>query len=130
MNLQEFMDAVDCRVCGGSTFQWACYPNARYMDISDINGNEVGSCLFSTVSQEVYEIEFYVYDDNVAYRWTDLVYAQARNEESASKGLDPAIAYDDVRFSNVESEEEILKLVRSIVHMTYVHSHPLVEEQA
>lgn len=125
MNLQEFMGAVDCRICGGSTFQWECYPNARYMDISDINGNEVGSCLFSTVSQEVYEVEFYVYDDEVAYRWTDPLYASARNKESIIKGLDPSIAYDDIKFTEVKSEEEILKLARSIVHMTYVHSHPI-----
>lgn len=127
MNLQQFMDAVDCRVCGGSTFQWECYPNGRYMDISNLNGNEVGSCIFSTISQEVYEITFYVYEDNVAYRWTDPVYETARDDESAMLGLDPDLAYDDVKFTDIVSEEEMLKIARSIVHMTYVHFKPLVE---
>lgn len=129
MNLQQFMDAVDCRVCGGSNFQWECYPNARYMDISDLNGTQVGSCLFSTASQEVYEIEFRVHEDDVAYRWTDPLYASPRDQESLIKGLDPTLAYDDVKFTEVESEEEILKLVRNITHMVYVHSRPLEEQQ-
>ena len=125
MNLQQFMEAVDSHVCGGSEFQWQCYPYGRYMDISDINNNEVGNCIFSTKSQEVYEIEFYISQDDVAYRWTDPVYAQARDDEAVSKSIDPTVAYDNIKFIEITDEEEILKLAVSIVHMTYVHIHPL-----
>lgn len=129
MNLQEFMDAVDCRVCGGSEFQWECYPNAHYMDISDINGKDVCSCLFSTTSQEVYEVTVYLYDSFAAYRWIDPVYAPAHAAESEMRGVDTTLASDDLKFIDIASEEDILKTARSIIHLTYVHSHPLTEEQ-
>ena len=129
MNLQQFLEAVDFRICNGSEYQWECYPNARYLDISDINGNDVCSCLFNTKSQEVYEVTVYLYDSFAAYRWIDPLYAPAHAAEAEIRGVDSTLAIDDLKFIDIESEADILKTARSIVHMTYVHSHSLLRNE-
>jgi len=123
MKLKKFMNAADGHVCGGSEFQWSCYPNARYMDIADIDGVEVGNCIFNTKSQEIYEIEVNVVEDDISYRWEDSDYELARTLEANKRGIDNEVAYDDVMFTDIASEDEILDLVSKIVHKTYVHSH-------
>lgn len=123
MKLKKFINSANGQICGGSEFGWSCYPDARYIDISDIDNREIGHCLASTKTQEVYEIELHVYEDNISYRWTHPNYINSRDQEALSRNIDPNIAYDDVNFTDITSEEEILKLVKNIVHKTYVHSH-------
>lgn len=129
MNLQEFMNATSARVSGGSEYQWKCFPNARFMDFADIDGKEVGSCVFNTLTQKIYEVIFSVDEDNVSYRWTDPEWRDSRLEEARSRSIDDGVAYDDVNYTEVQSEDEIMKLALSITNMTYVHSHvPIYDE--
>jgi hypothetical protein len=123
MILSDFTTATDSRVCGGSEFTWGCFPNARYMDIANIDGEEVVGCVFNYKTQEVYSVEAFVYEDNVAFRWIDQKWVNSHIAESTERGFDPDQAYDDVKFTNIIDETEILNLARKIVHKTYVHSH-------
>lgn len=129
MNLQEFMNATGAHVSGGSEYQWGCFPDARFMDISDIDGNEIGSCVFSTSNQNVFEIVLSVEPDDLSYRWTDPDWEDSRKAEAKLRGIDDGVAYDDVFYTEIKTEDEILKLASSITHMTYVHSHvPIYDE--
>jgi len=123
MKLEKFLKAAAFRICGGDEFQWDCYPNARYLMISDTDGKEVGQCLFSVVDQTVYEIDIFVDEDNVAYRWSNSAWVHFRDEESEKLQVDPDIAYDDLRYTDIKDDDEILVFVEKIVHKTYVHSH-------
>jgi hypothetical protein len=126
MKLQEFLDAASHRICGGSEFGWNCFPNSQYADISDIDGKEIGGCVFSTVDQTVYEAAVHVEEDDAAFRWADGTWTHAAAEEAAERGVDINIAYDSVRYIDIADAEEFLQLVSSIVHKTYVHSKPAV----
>jgi hypothetical protein len=126
MKLKKFLKAADSRVCGGSEYQWDCFGrNAQYMDISDLSGEEIGGCIFDRETQVVYQVELYVNSDNVAYRWLEPEWACEYGLEADRRKVDKMIAYDDVRFTEVYSEEDILDLTHRIVHNTYVHSKPI-----
>lgn len=124
MKLKKFLEATDGQITGGTDFQWKCYgPSAQYMDVSDIDNVEVGSCVFDSKTKKVYEITVDVYKDNVAYRWVDPTYEFALFEEALERHLNTENAYDDVDYTKITSSSEILELLHKIVHKTYVHSH-------
>ena len=122
MKLLDVLQAAKGRVVGGSEFQWKCWPDAQYMDLSDIDGKEIAGCVFSRKNHDVYEVECHVYEDELAYRWIDPAWRKASKDEAAERGVDSKNAYDDVPFIKVKHEDEILKLLTHIVHKTYVHS--------
>ena len=127
MKLKRLLTAADSRICGGSTYGWNCYPNARYIDIADFDGEEIGACIFNTATNEVYEVEAHVYEDRVSYRWIDPAYAGLHNAEAVERNVDPNVAYDDVSYTSVD-EDTILELVSKIVRKTYVHSQPEITD--
>lgn len=130
MKLNKFLEAADGQITGGTEYQWKCYgPDARYMDISNIDNDEIGSCVFDSKTKKVYEVTADVYDDNVAYRWIDPKYEDAYLTECAERNIIPESAYDYTNYTKITSSSEILELVHKIVHKTYVHSHCPPEER-
>lgn len=130
MKLNKFLEAADGQITGGSEYQWKCYgPDARFMDVSDIDNNEVGSCIFDSKTKKVYEVTANVYEDDVVYRWIDHKYESMYYDEADSRGVNPVQAYDDVVYTIENDEDKILELVHKIVHKTYVHSHQDTTEE-
>ena len=122
MKLLDVLQAAKGRVVGGSEFQWKCWPDAQFMDLSDIDGTEVAGCVFSRKNHDVYEVECHVYDDEISYKWVAPEWRKALKDEAKERGIDNKNAYDDVPFIKVKHEDEILKLLTHIIHKTYVHS--------
>jgi hypothetical protein len=122
MKLIDVLQAAKGRVSGGSEFQWKCWDDAQFMDLSDIDGEEIAGCVFNRKTHDVYSVEAHVYDDKISYRWVDPDWKQALKDEANARGIDNKNAYDDVPFIKVKHEDEILSLLTHIVHKTYVHS--------
>jgi len=127
MKLGTVLEAAASRVSGGSEFQWECYPDARYVDIADIDDTEICNILHSTKTQDVYEVQVFVNEDDLAYRWVNPDFADLYIAEAMDRNIDPHIAYDDVVFTEIIDDEKILELVHKIVHKTYVHEKPHVD---
>lgn len=124
MKLKKFLKAANGRICGGTEYQWDCFPNGQYTDVSDLDGNEVGGCIYNRLTMKVYQVEVHVYDDQVSYRWTHPEWEQAYYDEANRRNVDGDNAYDDVQYNLIDDEDEILHLLTEVVHMTYVHSKP------
>lgn len=128
MKLNEVLNAANGQVCGGSEFQWKCFgPNARFLELADINGEEVCNIVFDSKDQTVYEIEAYVNEDMLVYKWIDPHYLQALKDECVSRDIAFNDAYDEVEYTFIDTDVEILDLVHKIVHKTYVHVKQHVE---
>ena len=125
MKLKKFLKAANGRICGGTEYQWDCFPNGQYTDVSDLDGNEIGGCIYNRLSMKVYQVEVHVYDDEVSYRWTNPEWEQAYEDEASKRNVDPINAYDHVNYTIIDDEDEILHLLSEVVHMTYVHSKPI-----
>lgn len=117
LTLKDFMEVIGYRITEGSQYTWNCFgPNAYRLDSwnGDMDGYTV-TAVFDTVTQVVYQVEAHDYGNNRSYRLTNLEYLDAFNGECLSKGVDPDIAWDDIRFFDLETVEDFLAKTRAIV---------------
>jgi hypothetical protein len=133
MKIQDVSLAAGHRVCGGSEYQWQCWPDAQFMDFTDIDGQEVAGCTYSREDQTVYSAEVHLYEDDekdsVSYRWLNPDWKQAMLDEAERRNVNSTVAYDGVTFTDIEDETEFLDLMSRIVHHTYVHAKKIVKDE-
>jgi len=115
MKLKAINEALNHAISGGSEYQWACYPDARYLDYETKFGN--ASVIFNTSTQEVYEasVEATV-DETRPYRWLNESHKQAMFDEAEARGVDRDNAWDDVKWIDLETEEDFLEKAGAILN--------------
>ena len=112
--LFDFFKAVNYKVTGASNYAWSCYGNdAVTFDFYEDNEFEC-SAIVSTKSQEVRELTMHDYKLNRSYRWTNPDFVEMREKEALSHGIDDSLAYDEVKFCDVEVAEDILEKMTAI----------------
>jgi len=135
MKLLDIITAAGGRVSGGDPFCWDCYgDNSQFMEFRDVDGMGYSHCVFDTRTYDVYEIYVEIpLGTNEAeatpqcFQWRDPAHAQAYIDECIERGEDPTIAYDDVKYTAVPSENLILEYVKDIGE-GYYDNIPLPEE--
>lgn len=114
MKLKAVNEALDHAITGGSEYQWACYPDARYLDYETQNGH--ASVIFNTNTQEIYEASVEVKEDDARpYRWLNVSSRQSMFDEADARGVDKEIAWDDVKWIDLETEEDFLDKAAAIL---------------
>lgn len=108
LTLADVNEALDHQISEGSEYQWHCYgPNARYLDFT-IDGFDVtASVIHDTVTQEIYEACLCDSHNDVAYRWSNPDFYKAHAKESKKRGIDSTVAWDDVKYQEVNVDEWI-----------------------
>jgi hypothetical protein len=116
--LKDFMEAVEFKITEGSDFQWNCYGPYAYRLDSWSGHYDCGyscSIVFDTKDQTVYEAEVNDYKNARSYRLINPDFNAARIDEAKSRDVDDDIAYDDVKFTILETDEDFLEKVHAIV---------------
>lgn len=105
MHLSKVNTALDHKIIGGSEFQWDCWPNTRFLDYES-NG-AFASVIFNIETQEVYNAEVNCNREGVKpYRWMNPAYKQEYIDEAKERNIDPNIAWDDVKWTELETSED------------------------
>ena len=117
MKLSQINEVLGHRITGGSEYQWNCYPDGRYLDYESDFAHV--SILYSTVDQTVYQAEVSVkreaWDENKKpYRWLNPDYVDALYKESKKRKVDTDIAWDDVKWIDLEMAEDFLEKATAI----------------
>jgi hypothetical protein len=117
MKLSQINEALDHKITGGSEYQWNCYPDGRYLDYESEYAHV--SILYSTVDQTVYQTEVSVKreawdEDKKPYRWLNPDYKDALYKESEKRQVDTDIAWDDVKWIDLEMAEDFLEKATAI----------------
>jgi len=117
MRLNEINEALDHKITGGSEYQWNCYPDGRYLDYESDFAHV--SVLYSAVDQTVYQAEVSVKreawdEDKKPYRWLNPDYKHALYKESEKRQVDTDIAWDDVKWIDLEMAEDFLEKATAI----------------
>ncbi len=112
MHLSQINEITDHRITSGSEYQWQCYPDARYLDYESDYAHL--SVLYSTVDQTVYCAEVSVKTeawekDKKPYRWLNPDHKDAYHIESKKRKVDPDQAWDDVKWVDLEVEEDFFE---------------------
>lgn len=108
MQIEDFLSAVLYKITEGSQFIWNCYgANAWYLDA------EYASAVFDRCNGIVLEVSVHGETHDINHRWIHPEYLERYINESAARGCDPWQVYDDVQYTRVDSEDDILALVRA-----------------
>lgn len=118
ITLQQYMDAVEYRISEGSNYTWNSFGQTAYRLESELDNNVYKyniSIVFDTTNQTVYEVEAHDYNSGRAYRYTNPRWSLAVRDEAVRRGVDYDIAYDSVKFTDLEVEDDWLEKARAIV---------------
>jgi len=117
ITLKQFMETVNYRITEGSDYQWDCYgPDAYCLD--SWNGDQDGHSLtiiFDTRTQEVYEVQAHDYLNQRAYRYFNPDFKDNHDREASERGIDKNEAWDDLRYIDLDIDEDWLEKSRAIV---------------
>jgi hypothetical protein len=117
MKLEDILDAISYQLSGSAKFQWACYgKSAIFIDFRNIAGEEIGSVIFDTEKSIIYEVTVEVPGEQLCYRWTNPKFAGKREAEEKSRNVSNTVAWDDVFYTDLEVEEDLLEKLHSIAH--------------
>ena len=113
MNLKDINTALNHQIVGGTNYQWHCYGNDTYMlDYQNEFGS--ASAVFDINTQKVYEASVEILDQDKAYRYIDPDYKSDFICECKARDVDPSIAWDDVKFIDLEVQEDFLEKAKAI----------------
>lgn len=116
ITLKQFMDVIDYRITEGCDYTWDCFgPNAY--SLTSWNGEHDGhsfSITFDTQYQTVYQVEAFDYQNNRAYRLMHPDCIEDYQNEADMRQVDPDEAWDNVKFVDLETEEDWLKKAQAI----------------
>jgi hypothetical protein len=114
MKLEQVIQAAGARISGGDPFMWSCWgDHANYMEFRNINGEGYSHCIYDTKTYQVYLVYVEQPNSNNLFQWFDPEAKVKYFEESKVRNIDPMIAFDDIEYTLVEKEVDILTLMSS-----------------
>jgi len=117
MHLSKINEALDHKITGGSEYGWNCWDNARFMDYES-DYAYVG-VVFNSKTQIIYVAEVSCKSEMFPnepkpYRWLNPVSKGAYLAEATKRKVDPNQAWDDVKWVDLETEEDFLEKATAI----------------
>ena len=113
MQLSEVNNAFEHKITGGGTYGWSCYGFDTWsIDYSSDYAH--GYVVFNVGTGTVYEVSVSPNLDELLgravkpYRYINPEYRDAYNSEAKTHDVDPDQAWDDVKWIDLETEEDFL----------------------
>jgi hypothetical protein len=133
MKLNQINEAMNHQITGGSEYQWQCFPDARFLDYESDYGHV--SVLYSTVDQTVYQADASLKRDawpnderyDKPYRWTNALFKDAYLNEATERKVDPNQAWDDVKWIDLDVEEDFLEKAKAMFNGEYWDTRVQIE---
>lgn len=117
MKLGQINEAMDHKITSGSEHGWTCWDDARYLDYESDFAHV--SVVYNTKTQNIYQAEVSIKtemwsEDMRPYRWLNPLTKDAYVSEATKRGTDPNQAWDDVKWLDLETEEDFLEKATAI----------------
>ena len=120
MKLIDVITAAEGRVSGGDKFQWKCWgDNARFMEFADINGSEFCSVVFDAKTYDVYDIEIFIPDTDICFRWFNPTFIDSYINEAKARNIDYMLAWDSIKFIPVNDAQVIIEYIKDVMSSFY-----------
>lgn len=130
MKLSDVTTAAGSRISASDQYQWQCYgANAQFMEFRDTDGSAYAHCIYDKETSDVYEIHIEVPGQTQAFRWLNPETKVAMYNEATVRGIDVNIAWDDIPYIHVTTEELILEYLKDIGE-TYYDNLPISESSS
>jgi hypothetical protein len=114
ITVQDFVEAVNYKITGGSNYQWTCFGhNARWLDSEHIT-TYTANIVFDTEDQTVYQADVCDYVNTRAYRWEHPNFKDAHQQEASSRSVENDEAWEGVKYTILETTEDFLQKCTAI----------------
>ena len=115
MALNQILKAVSYRISNSTQYLYSCFGSnqPRLIEFLDVNENPCGNFTLDSLGK-VYEIVVELAEKNKCYRWIDFEFKNALFNEVVNKGFDPNIAWENIKYTEIESLEDMLIKVEAI----------------
>jgi len=116
MHLRAINDITQHHIVSGCEYLWSCYPDSHTLDYE----NEFASLsvVFNKKTQEIYEANICVetgpLKDARPYRWLNPEYKDAFFKECKKRGIKKSIAWDDIKYIDLDVEEDFLEKAQAM----------------
>jgi len=126
MQLKNVNESLDHRITGGTEYLWKCYgDHARYIEYE--SEHATGTCIIDTRTQEVYEASVEFKDsERRPYRWLNPEFKDALEAEALSRVTNVDFAWDDVKWVDLETEEDWHEKAHAIFNGEYFDERIIV----
>ena len=119
ITVKDFMECTQHKVSETAQYMWACYGNhAQHMDYWNGKHDETGfsiSIVYDTVTQVVYEMEAWDYNNEREYRWINPDYAGLAKKEAKRRGVKNKQSIDGRKYIELDVAGDMLKKASAIV---------------
>lgn len=116
ITLKQFLETVEYRITEGSDYLWNCYgPDSYRLDVSNNIIGTNAEIIFDTKTQIVYEVCVFDETNSRAYRIINPDFKKKHNKESKKRNVNSDIAWDDVNFIDLETDEDFLEKMTAII---------------
>lgn len=115
MFFQDLLKEVSYEISFGGEYLWSCYGPSEIFDVSEVTSVVIAADCSDPKLRKVREITIGDATSGLAYRWRDPSYIKANNKEAKKRGIDNRLAYDNIKWTEVKTEDEILELLSSYV---------------
>lgn len=108
ITFKEWMELVEYRITEGNSYGWRCFGD-KAQCLSYWNGDQDGwsaDIVFDTQNQTVYVVEVCDYKHQRAYRMINPDFQQAHDDEAKTRGTDAQVAWDYVRYIDLEDDDD------------------------
>lgn len=115
MNLHDISEACEYKITGGDEYCWKCYGSyARTLDFESEHGYV--SIIHDSRTQFIFEGTTESKADGMRpYRWVHPDVRDALKEEAVYRGVDNDFAWDEIRWIDLETEEDFLEKATAIM---------------
>lgn len=116
VTLKDFLEIVDYQITEGWQYQWRCFGDNSYaLDHHDSDRSENSfSIIFDKKDKTVYVVEAHDYENNRAYRLINPAFVEAYKEECKERNVPPNQAWDDVDYTDLETDDDWLEKANAI----------------
>jgi hypothetical protein len=116
MNLKSVLEVIGHKFTTGDDWGIKTFSNTSHITFKDQNGRGCGHCIYRNDTNEVVYLSAEVPEQPLAFQWIHSDYKKSYCEEL---GDDWNIAWDEVTYTNVLTEELMLEYIEDIVNLDY-----------
>lgn len=114
MKIDQYLEAIDYNLEGTAKYQWKSFgDNAHFFDYNGQGKGEI-SVVADIKTKQVYYAAVIDTERSNQYLWIDPEYKDAYVYESESRNCNYLQAYDNVEYTELESEADWLEKARAI----------------
>jgi hypothetical protein len=116
MNLKSVLEVIGHKFTTGDDWGFKTFSDSSHITFKDQNDRPCGHCIYDNDTNNVVYLSAEVPGQPLAFQW---IHSEYKDFYCRELGEDWNIAWDDVTYTNVLTEELMLEYIEDIVNLDY-----------